>query len=185
MMDLLPGTAAHGASGIVREETGEKVVTSKANQHKEVVMKKPRLPHRLLVVLILAASFCSVGCATMTVVPVKKLNDQQLAADVTPVAHIHLLNWGWYLFKFIPIITGDLEEAQCPQCASLFTDNVNVEDLVERLTEQAHELGGTVTTDLRTTDRSAWAPSTLIFWLNEVEVSANVSRPREELEDQR
>ena len=34
--------------------------------------------------------------------------------------------------------------------------------------------------DLRTRDRSFYLPFTLFFWLNEYDVSANVSRPETE-----
>ena len=93
-----------------------------------------------------------------------------------PIAHIRASNWGWYLFKFIPLFTGDLEEPDYPQVGCLFTDNVTVEDLVARVTEEGKKLGGTMTTDIQTTDKSAWYYATLFFWLNEIEVSANISK---------
>ena len=44
------------------------------------------------------------------------------------------------------------------------------------MSEESKKRGGTVLTDLRTRDRSYWMSSSLIFWLNEFEVSANSSR---------
>jgi hypothetical protein len=46
-----------------------------------------------------------------------------------------------------------------------------------RVREESARRGGTIITDLRTRDRSYWEPRSLIFWLNEYEVSANASRP--------
>jgi hypothetical protein len=129
-----------------------------------------------LAAAVVAACCVSLGCASLTVVPAEALDGEQLAPDATPVAHIHSLNWGWYLFKFIPIITGNLEQPGYPQWPAWFTDNVSVEDVVGKVSQKAHELGGTRLSDLRTTDRSGWEPQTLVFWLNEIEVSANVSK---------
>jgi hypothetical protein len=44
------------------------------------------------------------------------------------------------------------------------------------VSEESQKRGGTVLSDLRTRDRSSWVPQSLIFWLNEFEVSANSSR---------
>jgi len=126
---------------------------------------------RALLVPLLAGA----GCASMDVVMAERLHGQRFADGARPIAHIRASNWGWYLFKFIPICTGNLDEPDYPQVCRLFTDNVTVEDLTERVTEEAKRLGGDLTTDLQTTDKSAWYYATLFFWLNEIEVSANVS----------
>ena len=57
-----------------------------------------------------------------------------------------------------------------------FTDNVTVADVAGKLTETAQNLGGNLTTDLQTIDKSGWKAWTLFFWLNEIEVSGNVSK---------
>jgi len=53
---------------------------------------------------------------------------------------------------------------------------VRVDLLVEKVSAQSKQRGGAVLTDLRTRDRSYWLEWTLIFWLNEFEVSANSSK---------
>ncbi len=128
-------------------------------------------------ILMIAISLCS--CATMTVVKVEHLNDQELAVDSTPVAHIYVANWGYYLFKYIPIVTGNLDYPEWSDRTLWFKDNVRVDALVDKVTEKSKELGATVVTDLRSSDKSGWLWYTLIIWLNEVEVSANASKNQE------
>ena len=116
------------------------------------------------------------ACATITVVPAERLADQRLTPAAEPVAHIYASNWGVYLFKYLPIITGSLARPGALQWPSLFSDEVKIDRLVEKVSAESEQRGGNVVTDLRTRDRSYWMPWTLIFWLNEFEVSANSSR---------
>ena len=116
------------------------------------------------------------GCATLTVVPAERLEEQRLTQAAEPVAHIYAANWGWYLFKSIPIITGSLSRPGVPSWPVLFSDEVRIDALVQKVSAESKRHGGTVLTDLRTRDRSFWVPPLLIFWLNEFEVSANSSR---------
>jgi hypothetical protein len=116
------------------------------------------------------------GCATLTVVPKEQLAEQRLTPGAEPIAHIYADNWGWYLFKYIPIITGSLARPGVPSWPALFSDQVRIDALVQKVSEESQKRGGTVLSDLRTRDRSYWVPQTLIFWLNEFEVSANSSR---------
>jgi hypothetical protein len=128
-------------------------------------------------VLIVSIALLSMGgCATLTVVPKEQLAEQRLTPAAEPVAHIYAANWGWYLFKYIPLITGSLARPGIPAWPALFSDQVRIEALVQKVSEESQKRGGNVLTDLRTRDRSAWVPQTLIFWLNEFEVSANSSR---------
>jgi hypothetical protein len=92
------------------------------------------------------------------------------------VAHVYAANWGIYLFKYLPLITGSLARPGVPRFPALFSDQVQIDLLVEKVSEQSKERGGTVLTDLRTRDRSYWLSWSLILWLNEFEVSANASR---------
>jgi hypothetical protein len=128
-------------------------------------------------VLIVSIALLSMGgCATLTVVPKEQLAEQRLTPAAEPVAHIYAANWGWYLFKYIPLITGSLARPGIPAWPALFSDQVRIDALVQKVSEESQKRGGTVLTDLRTRDRSAWVPQTLILWLNEFEVSANSSR---------
>jgi hypothetical protein len=126
--------------------------------------------------LSVAIGLLITGCATLKVVSTDQLNEQRLSESGTPIAHIYVDNWGIYLFGRIPILTGHLDNAGGAQIPRLFTHNVRVDLLVEKLTQESRRRGGTFITDLRTRDRSAWMPLTLIFWLNEFEVSGNASR---------
>ena len=119
-----------------------------------------------------AALLC--GCVTIEVVPEDRLNGQQFATDAVAVAHVRADNWGYYLFKYVPLITGDVSHSGYP---SFFSHTVRLDALVEEVTSRGRELGATIT-DLESTDKSAWRPLTIILWIREVEVSANLSRPR-------
>jgi hypothetical protein len=130
----------------------------------------------MLFVVTLIALLTLGGCATLTVVPKERLAEQRLTPGAEPVAHIYAANWGWYLFKYVPIITGSLSRPGVPAWPALFSDQVRIDALVQKVSEESQKRGGTVLTDLRTRDRSYWAPQTLILWLNEFEVSANSSR---------
>ena len=121
--------------------------------------------------LALAASLC--GCVTIEVIAPERLSDQQLTRETVPVAHIRAENWGWYLLKYVPLITGNVEHKRFP---SFFSHTVRLEPLVEEVTRRSRELGATIT-DLHSTDKSSWRAITLILWIRELEVSANASRP--------
>ena len=123
-----------------------------------------------------AVTFMLGGCATLTVVPAERLGEQRLTPAAEPVAHIYAANWGWYLFKYLPIVTGSLERPGVPRWPALFSDQVRIDALVQKVSAESKRQGGTVLTDLRTRDRSYWVPQSFIFWLNEFEVSANASR---------
>jgi hypothetical protein len=126
--------------------------------------------------LALLASGVLTACATVTVVPKELLHDQQFVPGTTAVAQVYADNWGIYLFKYIPIFAGDLEDPGVPRMPSLFSDNVRIDRLVEKVSRESRQVGGTVLTDVRVRDRSYWMPYSLIFWLNEYEVSANASQ---------
>ena len=70
------------------------------------------------------------GCATLTVVPAERLAEQQLTPGAEPVAHIYAANWGLYLFKYLPLITGSLARPGAVQWPSLFSDEVQIDRLV-------------------------------------------------------
>jgi len=118
----------------------------------------------------------TVGCATVDVVEPEHLHGHQFTLGARPVAHVYVDNWGWYLFKSIPIVTGNLDNPGTPRLPKFFTDNVRVDLLIDKVTEEGQKMGASVVTDLRVRDRSSYQPLTLFFWLNEYEVSANVSR---------
>ncbi len=113
------------------------------------------------------------GCATVKVIPIDRLNEQQLAPESEPIAHIYASNWGVYLFKYIPLFTGDLDYPGVPRMP--FRNSVRVDRLVDKITKESQRLGGTLVTDLRVRNRSHWIRWSLIFWVIEYEGSANVS----------
>lgn len=131
-----------------------------------------RVAHfRILLVLVAGLA----GCASVQVAGPETLHGQRFADNVVPVAHIYADNWGYYLFKYIPLITGDPKRPGYGK--KLFTNNVTVPVLADTVARKGRELGGTIITDIRSRDRSYWIAYLPIFWLNEFEVSANVSKP--------
>ena len=123
-----------------------------------------------------AALIMLAGCATLTIVPAQGLEGQRLTPTAEPMAHIYAANWGIYLFKYLPLITGSLSRPGVPSWPALFSDEVQIDLLVQKVSAESKQRGGTVLTDLQTRDRSYWLDWTLILWLNEFEVSANSSR---------
>ncbi|BCA53087.1 hypothetical protein W02_02270 [Nitrospira sp. KM1] len=134
--------------------------------------------------VVLVVSVLFQGCATLKVVSPDQLNGQQFSDAGVPVAHLYVDNWGIYLFKYIPLVTGNVDDLEGAQIPRLFTHNVRVDLLVDKVTQESKKRGGTIVTDLRTRDRSYWMPLTFIFWLNEFEVSANASKQVPPLESQ-
>jgi hypothetical protein len=133
------------------------------------------IAHALRCLLVVAGLAASAGCATLTVVPGPGLHEQRLTPAAEPVAHIYAANWGVYLFKYVPLVTGSLSRPGQPLPA-FFSNQVQVDLLVHKVSEESKRRGGTVITDLQTRDKSYWMPYSLILWLNEYEVSANASR---------
>jgi hypothetical protein len=130
-----------------------------------------------LLLISAAAILMLTGCATLTVVPAERLADQRLTPAAEPVAHIYAANWGVYLLKYLPLVTGSLSRPGVPRWPALFRDEVRIERLVQQVSEESKKQGGTILTDLRTRDRSYWLGGFLfLLWLNEFEVSANASR---------
>jgi hypothetical protein len=117
------------------------------------------------------------GCATLEVATGEQLHGQRFSEEADPVAHIYVDNWGLYILGVIPFVTGNLSNPARLHLPVLFTDNVRVDLMVEKVTAEGLHRGGTILTDLRTRDRSYWMWWTLVFWLRELEVSANASRP--------
>ncbi|MCI1278993.1 MAG: hypothetical protein LKG23_08425 [Nitrospira sp.] len=127
-------------------------------------------------VMVLACGFLAgPGCASVHIVPPSKLHEQQLAPGAKPIAHVYVDCWGIYLFQMVPLITGNIDGSGLGLPFHLFTDSVRVDAVVERASGEAQRQGGTLLTDLQTRDRSYWIAWTLLFWLKEFEVSANVS----------
>ncbi|MBX3235845.1 MAG: hypothetical protein KF814_06815 [Nitrospiraceae bacterium] len=128
-------------------------------------------------VLLLLALIFAAGCATVEVVPPVSMHEHQLSPGVKPVGHVHANVWGIYLFRRVPLITGNIDDGGMGLPFHIFTDSVRIESLVERVSRESQRRGGVLLTDLQSTDRSYWLGWTLLFWLKEYDVSANASLP--------
>src|SRR5262245_5991418 len=110
------------------------------------------------------------GCSSLTVV--RELHNQRFMRDEQPIAHISARVGGTYLFYYIPLITGNSEQADRIR---FFHDEQEVEHVVHMVTRKSKELGATSVTDLYSWSDSVWMPISLIFWYRWTSVSANAS----------
>jgi hypothetical protein len=125
----------------------------------------------------LAALVClsTVGCSSLTVV--KELHDQRFTSEEQPVAHLSARVGGVYLFYYLPLVTGDSEQADRIR---FFRNEPDVERVVHMVTKKSKELGATRLTDLYSWSDSVWGSFSLIFWYRWTTVSANASMMTQE-----
>jgi hypothetical protein len=112
----------------------------------------------------------TLGCSTLTVV--KDLHDQRFTPAERPLAHLSARVGGIYLFYYLPLVTGDSEQADSIR---FFRNEPDVERVVHMVTRKSKELGATHLTDLYSWSDSVWGSFSLIFWYRWTSVSANAS----------
>lgn len=122
---------------------------------------------RRLTVIALAST---VGCSSLTVV--RELHDQRFTLEEQPVAHLSARVGGIYLFYYLPLVTGDSEQADSIR---FFRNEPDIERVVHMVTKKSKELGATHLTDLYSWSDSVWGSFSLIFWYRWTTVSANAS----------
>ena len=116
------------------------------------------------------ALLSTLGCSTLTVV--KDLHDQRFTPAERPLAHLSARVGGIYLFYYLPLVTGDSEQADSIR---FFRNEPDVERVVHMVTRKSKELGATHLTDLYSWSDSVWGSFSLIFWYRWTSVSANAS----------
>lgn len=87
-----------------------------------------------------------------------------------PVAHLSADNYGYYLFGFYPIITGDPKNSNS---CTFFKNKVTVDNVTNMLTQRSAALGGTKIEGLKSAIKWTGSFSLWIFWLKEIQVSGN------------
>jgi hypothetical protein len=122
----------------------------------------------ILTRLAACALLSTVGCSNLTVV--KDLHDQRFTSAERPLAHLSARVGGIYLFYYLPLVTGDSEQADGIR---FFRNEPDVERVVHMVTRKSKELGATHLTDLYSWSDSVWG--FLIFWYRWTSVSANAS----------
>ena len=128
----------------------------------------------LLIGLAALVLTCTVGCSSLTIV--KDLHDQSFTSEGQPVAHLSARVGGIYLFYYLPLVTGNSEQADSIR---FFRNEPDVERVVRMVARKSQELGATRLTDLYSWSDSVWGSVTLIFWYRWTSVSANASRAPE------
>jgi hypothetical protein len=124
----------------------------------------------ILTRLAACALLSTVGCSSLTVV--KDLHDQRFTSAERPLAHLSARVGGIYLFYYLPLVTGDSEQADGIR---FFRHEPDVERVVHMVTRKSKELGATHLTDLYSWSDSVWGSFSLIFWYRWTSVSANAS----------
>lgn len=124
----------------------------------------------VLVELTALALAFTVGCSSLNVI--KELHDQRFTSEEQPVAHLSARVGGVYLFYFIPLVTGDSEQADSIR---FFRNEPEVDRVVHMVTRKSKELGATHLTDLYSWSDSVWSALSLVFWYRWTSVSANAS----------
>ena len=123
-----------------------------------------------LIGLAAFALVSAVGCSSLTVV--KDLHDQRFTSKEQPVAHLSARVGGIYLFYYLPLVTGDSEQADSIR---FFRNEPDVDRVVHMVTKKSKELGATHLTDLYSWSDSVWGSFSLIFWYRWTSVSVNAS----------
>ncbi len=142
-------------------------------QKKTTIILKQKDYQLMKKIIAMPLAICTIAlisaCAT-----VKTGNDfskQPIVLDNTKaIAQINANNYGYYLFSFIPIITGNPRNANS---FSLFKNQVTVGKVTEMLTRRSKILGGKRTINMQSTILWTGRFSLWIFWLKEVQVSGN------------
>ena len=112
----------------------------------------------------------TLGGSSLTVV--KELQDQRFTSTERPVAHLSARVGGIYLFYYLPLVTGDSEQADSIR---FFRNEPDVDRVVHMVTKRSNELGATHLTDLYSWSDSVWGSFSLVFWYRWTSVSANAS----------
>lgn len=119
--------------------------------------------------IIPLAALLMAGCASVHVV--RDLNGQQLtAAGETPVAHLNGDIYGYYLFGYWPLLTGDPEN---PNRWAWFRDTVTVSNAVDMVTKKSKELGAAKVTDLHSRSDSTGLQTLFTVWYYDIQVTGN------------
>ncbi len=119
--------------------------------------------------IIPLAGLLLTGCASVAVV--HGLNGQQLTATgETPIAHVNGDIYGYYLFGYWPLLTGDPANSKR---WTWFRDTVTVKNAVDMVTQKSKELGATKITDLYSRSESTGLQTLFTVWYYDVQVSGN------------
>lgn len=109
------------------------------------------------------------GCAVVKTG--KNYNKQEIALNnPTPIATIYGNNYGYYLFSFFPIVTGN------PKNSNewiWFSDKANVGTVTDMVTKKASELGATKTINMESRVDFTGRMFLWIIYYKNVQVSAS------------
>jgi hypothetical protein len=110
-------------------------------------------------VWILALGVCLSGCATIKLA--RNFEGLRVDGGAKPVATVAIENYGYYLFGYIPLITGEPRYPNAPVC-TLFNDTVTSQNNMMMLAKTAHKVGGRKVSHVRVYED--WTGS-FSFWL--------------------
>lgn len=128
---------------------------------------------KFLPALALAGVWLSSGCASIQTS--RALVGVRVDDGRVPVATVAAENYGYYLFGFIPLITGNPDSPEAYDCY-WFSDTVTLRNNMQMITEAAHRERGTGLANIKTISRFDGAFSLWILCRKLIFTSAVVTR---------
>ncbi len=99
------------------------------------------------------------GCATTEVST--EFNKGIMSENAKPLGAIIAENYGYYLFGYFPIVTGD-SDAPNDVSINFFSDMATIENNQKMLNQEAEKLGANAITNVR--HKTSWTGS-FSFWI--------------------
>jgi hypothetical protein len=151
-------------------------------------MKKFFISFALIALTTIIAGCCS---SSLVVVKNKDFNGQQLTVNKSQaVAHINYDVYSYYIFKVIPVLSGD---ARHPGKVMWFTEPYSSDDMLGTMSAHAKKMGANRLVDLASINEGSWLLEKnslplpiwvvcMIFggiWIEETQMSANAVKMTE------
>ena len=126
----------------------------------------------LAVFAAIAAAAVMSACSSVAVA--NTFNNVKIteAPNAACLEHLNAEIWGVYLFN-IPLLSGSSKQ---PGRCAVFTDTVQVDNVVTMLTRKAADDQATSVADLTSERTDAWIPVFLVIWYRSVQASGNAIR---------
>ena len=125
---------------------------------------------RLLAMSALAALF---ACGCCTVETSHDFRGVRVDGNEEPVAVVAIENSGWYLFGYIPVITGNPDR---PGRVKLFRDTVTLENNIKMLSDKARQENAMNVANLSSRVREDLAIGFFVFGRKQVFTSAVITK---------
>jgi hypothetical protein len=112
-------------------------IANLSNQSRKQMRRRLAMRGIVFIGVAAFALVSAIGCSSLTIV--RELHDQRFTSEEQPVAHLSARVGGIYLFYYLPLVTGDSEQADSIR---FFHNEPDVERVVHMVTRKSKELGG-------------------------------------------